>query len=225
DRPVRVQRSHRVLEDHRDRAAADPAQLALGEPEQLAPVQLRGAGRAAVVREEPEQREHALALPGARLADDAERLAAIEIEREALDGVDVAVGGGEADVQVAYFEQWHFSPLRLWGCRALRGVRHLFSVGESKIQRRGRKEVSDTPFAQRSFGSSASRRPSPKKLKQNNVVARKTAGKSSIHGALSISSAPSFTSAPHDVIGSCTPSPRKLRNDSTRITCGIVSVT
>src|SRR5690606_2809049 len=123
------------------RAAADPAQLALGEPEQLAPVQLRGAGRAAVVREAPEQREHALALPGARLADDAERLAAIEIEREALDGVYVAVGCGEADVQVAYCERGRLSPPRLWGCRALRGVTHLSSVGESKIQRRGRERV------------------------------------------------------------------------------------
>ena len=39
------------------------------------------------------------------------------------------------------------------------------------------------------------------KLKQNSVVARKMAGNTSIHGPLSISCAPSLTSAPQEVIG------------------------
>ena len=50
--------------------------------------------------------------------------------------------------------------------------------------------------AQRSFGSSASRKPSPTKLKQNSVVARNSAGKISIQGALSICAAPSLMSTP-----------------------------
>jgi hypothetical protein len=37
DREDRVERRHRLLEDHRDPVAADRAQLALGEGEQVAP--------------------------------------------------------------------------------------------------------------------------------------------------------------------------------------------
>src|SRR5690606_11345176 len=109
DRAVWIQRRHRVLEDHRDRAAANPSELPLGETEELAAVQLRGARRAPVVGEKPEQREHALALAGARLADNAERLAALEIERQTFDGVDFAVRRREADVQISDFEDCHVS--------------------------------------------------------------------------------------------------------------------
>src|SRR5690606_33493710 len=86
---------------------AHVAERALRQPQQLTAVQLRGAGRAAVVREEAEQREHALALARARLADDAERLAALEIERQPLDRVHFAVRRRELDVEIPDFEQRH----------------------------------------------------------------------------------------------------------------------
>ena len=51
----------------------------------------------------------------------------------------------------------------------------------------------------------------------------KLAGTIRAHGVVSMACAPSLTSAPQLVAGSCTPRPRKLRKDSTRITCGTVS--
>ena len=50
------------------------------------------------------------------------------------------------------------------------------------------------------------------------------AGKISIQGCVSIARAPSLISTPQLVLGSCTPSPRKLKKDSTRMTRGTVSV-
>src|SRR5262249_42593814 len=76
-----------------------------------------------------------------------------------------------------------------------------------------------------SFGSSASRRPSPMKLKQNSVSAMKGAGKTSAQGAVSICCAPSEISTPQEVKGSRMPSPKNDRKVSARITPGIVSVT
>src|SRR6185437_8471804 len=78
---------------------------------------------------------------------------------------------------------------------------------------------------QRSLGSRASRSPSPMKLKQNKVTAMNSAGKISIHGAVSSWFAPSEISTPHDVSGSRMPRPRNDRKLSDRITDGIVSVT
>ena len=62
------------------------------------------------------------------------------------------------------------------------------------------------------------------KLKEKSVAARKTAGKTSIQGANSITLAPSEISTPQEVSGSCTPRPRKERKDSVRMTWGMVSV-
>ncbi len=69
----------------------------------------------------------------------------------------------------------------------------------------------------RSLGSSASRRPSPIKLKQKRVTARNTAGNISSQGADSICLAPSEISTPQLVSGSCTPSPRKERKLSVNL--------
>ena len=78
---------------------------------------------------------------------------------------------------------------------------------------------------QRSFGSIASRRPSPMKFRQNSVTIIVTAGPISVHGAGSMSCAPAEIRRPSEVSGSCTPSPRKDRKLSARITTGIISVT
>src|SRR4051812_15019738 len=77
----------------------------------------------------------------------------------------------------------------------------------------------------RSLGSSASRSPSPRKLKQNKVTAMNRAGNSNIQGAVSIWSAPSEIKTPQLVSGSWIPSPRKERKLSVRITPGTVRVT
>ena len=87
DRVDRVQRGHRLLEDHRDLVAADRAHLALGELEQIlarrrAPRPFDAPGR---MRDEPHDRERGHALAAARFADDAERAALGDVERDAVD--------------------------------------------------------------------------------------------------------------------------------------------
>src|SRR6184192_3119166 len=94
----RVERGHRVLEDHRDLAAADPPQLPVAEREQVLAAEERGAaGHAAGAREDAQQRERGDALAAARLADDAEGLADPDLEGDAVDGVDGAAVGAELD--------------------------------------------------------------------------------------------------------------------------------
>ena len=61
---------------------------------------------------------------------------------------------------------------------------------------------------QRSFGSRASRKPSPRKLKQNKVTVMNTAGTIRVRGLISNSVAPSLINTPQLVMGSCTPSPK-----------------
>ena len=101
DREHRVERGHRVLEDHRDLAAADRAQLLVVQREQVAAAEHRRAARDATVpREDPEQGERGDALAAARLADDPERLAGSDVERDPVDGVDEPPLGAELDVQV-----------------------------------------------------------------------------------------------------------------------------
>ena len=86
-------RRHRVLEDHRDLAAADLAQLARRRASSRSrPSKMRRAARrrGPARGRMPEQRERRDALAAARLADDAERLARRDVERDAVDGVDRA---------------------------------------------------------------------------------------------------------------------------------------
>ena len=62
---------------------------------------------------------------------------------------------------------------------------------------------------ERSFGSSRSRRASPKRLNPNTARVMASPGKIESHGALSRnSSAPPLSISPHAGVGSCTPMPR-----------------
>jgi hypothetical protein len=102
----RVQAGHGILEDHRDVAAAHAAHLALGQSQQVAPVELDGAGDARVrdhAREAHDRvRRHALAA--ARLADEPDELAAAHAEGDPVDGVHDAFSRCEVDDQVANVE-------------------------------------------------------------------------------------------------------------------------
>jgi hypothetical protein len=106
DLVVGVQRRQRVLEDHRDVVAADVAQLGFGGVDQVAPLEqdLAADPRVRVARE-PHHRQARHALARARLADDAERLAAVHAIGDAVDRLDHAVGGVEVDLQVADLEE------------------------------------------------------------------------------------------------------------------------
>ena len=100
-------------------------------------------------REDPHRRERGDALPAARLADEAERLARPDVERDAVDRVDEAALRLEADAEVLDLEE--------------------------------RRLAHDRP---RSFGSSASRRPSPMRLKPITAITMQIPGKIARNGAV-----------------------------------------
>src|SRR5207253_5321281 len=107
DRGARVEGRHRLLEDHRDRRAADALELALRQGGELAAAEddaaalLDPSGRL----DEPHDRErrHRLAAPG--LADDAERAAGAEREVDAVDGADRTARRLEPGAQVRDLQQ------------------------------------------------------------------------------------------------------------------------
>jgi hypothetical protein len=145
----RVQRRHRVLEDHRDLAPAEVAQPALRRLEELLASEQRAARRdrrvllrraqerlhlrtrrrvarhaeAARLRVQAEDRHHRHALPRARLADDAEGLARAHHERHAVDRLDDPVVGLEVRAEVAHLEERGNPPRRGSGA-GLRLDRH-----------------------------------------------------------------------------------------------------
>ncbi len=101
----RVERRHRLLEDHADVAAADRLHLPLGQPHEVV-AEERDAARfdAGGRRQQPHDRERRDALAGAAFADDAERAARLEAERQIVDGVDDAFFGVEVGAEVGDFE-------------------------------------------------------------------------------------------------------------------------
>ena len=102
-----VQRGHRVLEDHGDVVAAHLAHVVLLELEQVAAVEhhLAADDPAGRLRNQPHQRQRADALAATRLADQAERLALVQRERDAVDGLDHPVLGEELRPKVLNLQQ------------------------------------------------------------------------------------------------------------------------
>ena len=75
------------------------------------------AGDRVLLRVEAHDREAGDALAGAGLADDAERLALLDLEADAVDGLDDAVVGAEMRAEVVDLEEGHgpFTPPRRVG--------------------------------------------------------------------------------------------------------------
>jgi hypothetical protein len=101
----RVQRRHRLLEDHRDRRAAHVAQLAPRQAGEIAAAEVDLAARVddrVLRRQQPEDRERGDALPRAGLADQRDRGVARDVERDAAHRVERVVAvEAERDAQVA----------------------------------------------------------------------------------------------------------------------------
>ena len=78
----RVERGHRLLEDHRDAVAADRAHLVFVEAEKIGAFEHDGAADdlARRVRHQAHDRKRGHALAAAGLADDGQRLAATDVE-------------------------------------------------------------------------------------------------------------------------------------------------
>ena len=101
----RVQRALRVLEDHRDVAPSNlPDLLARELEEVLVAEQHLAPDNAARLGHQPQQRQggHRLAAP--RLAHDAEALAGVQLEADAIDCLHDPAFGGELGAQVAHLE-------------------------------------------------------------------------------------------------------------------------
>ena len=97
----RVQRRHRLLEDHRDAPAAGipPAGFVLGKQVGLAEANAAG-DRPHRLRQQAHQGVGAHRLARARFADEAQDLAGHEVERHAVDGVRPVAALGEGEAQV-----------------------------------------------------------------------------------------------------------------------------
>ncbi len=103
----RVQRRHRVLEDKADIAAAHLAQFLVRHLLQVVTIEARRAlGNLDLVRQQPHQAQHGEALAAAGLADDAERLALVDVEVDTIDHDRRAVPAVDLDGQAADIEQF-----------------------------------------------------------------------------------------------------------------------
>ena len=101
-----VQRGHRILEDDRDLVAAHIAHDLLARADELLAVELDGAGDNLTRGcEDLHDGVGGNGLAGAGLAHDAEDLAPVEEEGDAVDGLDLAGVGEERRMEVGDFEQ------------------------------------------------------------------------------------------------------------------------
>ena len=93
----RIERRHRLLEDHRDVVAAHRAHLRLVELREIAAVELDRAGDNPTRRigNEPQHGERGDALAAAGFADNRQRLARTQRKREVVDRFDDADPGKE----------------------------------------------------------------------------------------------------------------------------------
>ena len=101
-----VERRHRVLEDHRDLARAHLSKLIVGQGQQIAPVVADAAlDRNVATPRQPHHGQRRDALAAARLAYNSEDLAGPQIERHAVDRLDLAALGRKRHAQIAHAQQ------------------------------------------------------------------------------------------------------------------------
>jgi hypothetical protein len=102
DGEARIERGHRLLEDHGQPVAAQIEHLPLGQCAELAALEHDGAGDVGSgPGQKPHDGERGDALAAARLADDAERPAGLDGEADAADGLGAAAAIAlEDDAQI-----------------------------------------------------------------------------------------------------------------------------
>src|SRR5690606_2493383 len=103
----RVERGHRLLEDHADAAAPDPAQLRGRHRDEVLALEQDPPGNPGrMPRQQAEDRQAGDGLAAAAFADHAEALAGADPEADITGDRDKVVAASKADCQVAYFEQF-----------------------------------------------------------------------------------------------------------------------
>src|SRR5690606_29810185 len=170
----------RLLEHHRDVLADDAPPLGGSHGEKIPPLEGHSVGGdAAGPGDQAHERQQRDALAGPGLADDAEHLARLDGEVEAVDGAKEAACRLELDGQIADFDQRRHQRF--------------------------------------SFGSRASRNPSPARLKARTVIRMASPGKVTTHQALCTNSRALASMLPHSGVGGCAPRPRNPSAAASRI--------
>ena len=107
----RVERRHRVLEDDRHLVAPDVADLPVGDLGEITAFEAYGpTGDKAARREKADYRHAGHGLATAGLADDADRLADVDCERDPVHGPDDGVALADVGPEVVYLKQRRHGP-------------------------------------------------------------------------------------------------------------------
>ena len=98
----RIERRHRLLEDHRDAIAADVAHLLVAQRDEVLSLELDAAAGLDSARRlnQPQDRQRGDRLSAARFADDPDRLAGPDVEGDAVDRARDAALGVELGAQI-----------------------------------------------------------------------------------------------------------------------------
>ncbi len=107
DRVQRIERGHRLLEDHRDLVAAHGANVVLGEREKIAALEqdLAGGMRSGGIGQQLQDRQRGHRLARAGFADQRHGLALVDVEGDAVGHERVAAVLTEGDREVLDLEQ------------------------------------------------------------------------------------------------------------------------
>src|SRR5690606_35764176 len=207
NRVERVERRPRLLEHDRDLATADRPKLAFGEPEELAPRESNGTCRdRSGRRNEPEHREGGHRLARAALSDEAGDLACADREIELVERAHLAELARKVDR-----ESFDLEKRRIVRHRVHPSIRHAVAL-------RAGANACGLASSRPMRGSSASRRPSPRRCDAVTVMTTASPAAKGIHHSEKICPRLSWIIPPHVGVGGVMPRPRKPSDASRRIT-------
>src|SRR5688572_14260690 len=137
----RIERGHRLLEDHADAGATDAIEITLGFAQYLFAVKQDRAARASVRCQKAKRGHHELALARPRLADDGQRVTFGDVQGDAAHSMHSAAGDGEFNLEIA---------------NGKKGRRHQRSVGSRASRRPSPMKLSANRVATRNRAGNVS---------------------------------------------------------------------
>jgi len=105
NRVHRIERGHRLLEDHADAIAAQLAVIRIRQAHQLAALEADAAADDGAVGQQAHQRERGDGFAASGFADEAQGLAALQRETNAANRLREPAAGVEPDTEVFHFDQ------------------------------------------------------------------------------------------------------------------------